>query len=57
MKTRLLIIIGIIVGIGIAYVIYSEIPKYGATVITPSKFTLECPHTVKHGFFSEYPVL
>jgi hypothetical protein len=57
MKTRLLITIGIIVGIGIAYVIYSEIPKYGATVITPSKFTLECSHTVKHGFFSEYPVL
>ena len=57
MKTRLLIIIVILAGIGTAYLIYSEIPLYGATAMTPSKFTLECPHTVKHGFFSEYSVL
>ena len=25
--------------------------------MTPSKFTLECTHVVKHGFFSEYPIL
>ena len=57
MKTRLLIIFGILVGIGSAYAIYSEIPQYGATVNGAPKTRPYCEGTIQHGFFSEVPVL
>lgn len=59
MKTKTLIIIVtvIIVGMGTAYTIYSEIPRYGATVEGAPKTHPYCEGTIQHGFFSELPVI
>jgi len=58
MKTKFLIIlIRILAGTGTVYVIYSEIPKYGATVDGAPRISPDCKGSVQHGFFSEVPVL
>ena len=58
MKTRFLIIfIGILVGLGTAYVVYSEIPRYGATVTGIPRATGICNGEIQHGFFSDVPIL
>ncbi|MGY5147903.1 MAG: hypothetical protein ACW9W4_07890 [Candidatus Nitrosopumilus sp. bin_7KS] len=57
MKTRLLIILIVVVGMVTAYVIYSEIPKYGATANGAPKTNPYCEGTIQHGFFSEVPII
>ena len=57
MKTKFWIIIGIIVGVGIAYIVYSEIPRYGATVESAPRTHPYCEGTIQHGFFSEVPII
>ena len=53
MKTRLSIILVtiIIVGIGITFAIYSEFPRYGATVESAPKTYPYCEGIIQHGFF------
>ena len=46
-----------LVGMGTVYVIYSEIPQYGATVNGAPKTNPVCEGRVQHGFFSEVPVI
>lgn len=58
MKTRFLIIlIGILVGLGIVYIVYSEFPRYGATVEDAPKTHPYCEGTIQHGFFSKVPII
>jgi len=58
MKIRyLIILIGILAATGTAYVIYSEIPRYGATVTGIPRATGICEEEIQHGFFSEVPMI
>ena len=53
-KITILVIFGIIIAASITYL---EIPRYGVTVNGAPKTDPICEGTIRHGFFSDYPII